>query len=186
MPEDGWHRAEDIWLATKKGLRVDLAQRVSMGPHQLPMTRAGFGCAPIGNFPVAVSDQAARAALEAAWGAGIRYFDTSPWYGIGLSERRLGAFLRDKPREEFVISTKVGRILRPWTTPQYERRHRGASVDPPTSRSGSTTPTAAWCEPGRTALQRLGLARVDLLLIHDLDRIYFPHGADYDAHLASS
>jgi D-threo-aldose 1-dehydrogenase len=163
---------------------VDLAQRVSMGPHQLPMTRAGFGCAPIGNFPVAVSDQAAQTALEAAWGAGIRYFDTSPWYGIGLSERRLGAFLRDKPREEFVVSTKVGRILRPWTTPQYERRHRGASVDPPDFEVRFDYSYGGVVRAWEDSLQRLGLARVDLLLIHDLDRIYFPHGADYDAHLA--
>ncbi len=163
---------------------MDLAQRVSIGQHQLPMTRAGFGCAPIGNFPDAVSDQAAHAALEAAWDAGLRYFDTSPWYGLGLSERRLGAFLRDKPREEFVISTKVGRILGPWTTPQYERRHRGASVDPPDFEARFDYSYDGVVRAWEDSLQRLGLARVDLLLIHDLDRIYFPHGADYDAHLA--
>ena len=163
---------------------MNSAQRVSIAQHQLPMTRAGFGCAPIGNFPVAVSDEAARAALEAAWEAGIRYFDTSPWYGIGLSERRLGAFLRDKPREEFAISTKVGRILRPWTTPQYERRHRGASVDPPDFEVRFDYSYGGVVRSWEDSLQRLGLARVDLLLVHDLDRLYFPHRVEYEAHLA--
>ena len=75
---------------------MDLTERVSIAQHQLPMTRAGFGRTPIGNFPVSVSDEAARSALEAAWDPGIRNFEHRPWYGIGLSERRLGAFLRDK------------------------------------------------------------------------------------------
>jgi D-threo-aldose 1-dehydrogenase len=162
---------------------VDLTQRVNVGQHELPMTRVGFGCAPIGNSSGAVSDEAARAALGAAWDAGIRYFDTSPWYGIGLSERRLGAFLRDKPRADFVISTKVGRILRPWTTPQYERRHRGSWSNPPDFEVQFDYSYDGVVRAWEDSLQRLGLARVDLLLIHDLDRGYFPHGADYDAYL---
>ncbi len=59
-----------------------------------------------------MSDEQAHAVLEAAWECGIRYFDTAPHYGLGLSERRLGAFLAGKPRDEFVVSTKVGRLLR--------------------------------------------------------------------------
>ncbi len=148
------------------------------------MTRVGFGCAPIGNLSVVVSDEAARAALEAAWDVGIRYFDTSPWYGIGLSERRLGAFLRDKPRGDFVISTKVGRILRPWTTPQYGRRNRGPWTSPPDFEVQFDYSYDGVVRAWEDSLQRLGLARVDLLLIHDLDRGHFPHGSDYDAHLA--
>jgi D-threo-aldose 1-dehydrogenase len=135
---------------------MDFTQRVSIGQRQLSMTRAGFGGAPIGNFPVAVSDESARAALEAAWDAGVRYFDTAPWYGIGLSERRLGAFVRDKPRQEFVISTKVGRVLRPWTTPQYERRYRGASVDPPDFEVRFDYSYGGWCAPGKTACSGSG------------------------------
>ena len=88
------------------------------------------------------------------------------------------------PAEQFVVSTKVGRILRPWTTPQYERRHRGASVDPPDFEVRFDYSYGGVVRAWEDSLQRLGLARVDLLLIHDLDRIYFPHGADYDAHLA--
>jgi D-threo-aldose 1-dehydrogenase len=163
---------------------VDLTQRVSIGRQELPMTRAGFGGAPIGNFSMAVSDEAARAALDAAWDAGIRYFDTAPWYGIGLSEHRLGAFLRTKPREEYVLSTKVGRILRPWTTPQYRRRNAGPWIEPPDFEVQFDYSYGGVVRAWEDSLQRLGLARVDLLLIHDLDRGYFSHGADYDAHLS--
>jgi D-threo-aldose 1-dehydrogenase len=73
----------------------------------------GFGAAPIGNLYRPVSDDDAFAALEAAWEGGIRYFDTAPHYGLGLSERRLGTFLLGRPREEVVVSTKVGRVLEP-------------------------------------------------------------------------
>jgi D-threo-aldose 1-dehydrogenase len=163
---------------------VDFTQRVSIGRHQLPMTRAGFGCAPIGHSSASVTDEAARATLEAAWEAGIRYFDTAPWYGIGRSEHRVGSFLRDKTRDDFVISTKVGRILRPWTTPQYERRHRGSWTGPPDFEVRFDYSYDGVVRSWEDSLQRLGLGRVDLLLIHDLDRAYFSHGADYDAYLA--
>jgi D-threo-aldose 1-dehydrogenase len=163
---------------------VDLTQRVSIGQYELPMTKAGFGCAPIGNASEVVSDDAARGALEAAWDAGIRYFDTAPWYGIGLSERRVGSFLREKPRDDFVVSTKVGRVLRPWTTPQYERHHRGSWIGPPDFEVQFDYSYDGVVRSWEDSLQRLGLARVDLLLIHDLDRMHFPHGADYDAYLA--
>jgi len=79
----------------------------------LELGRLGYGAANVGNLYREVSDEVAWAALEAAWDSGIRYFDTAPHYGLGLSERRLGAFLRTKPREEYVVSTKVGRLLRP-------------------------------------------------------------------------
>src|SRR6478736_8857499 len=87
----------------------------SPGPpmSDLELGRLGYGAANVGNLYREVSDEVAWAAMEAAWDSGIRYFDTAPHYGLGLSERRLGAFLRTKPRDEFVISTKVGRLLRP-------------------------------------------------------------------------
>src|SRR5947208_4627837 len=77
------------------------------------VTRLGLGCASIGNLFRAMPDQTARATLDAAWECGIRYFDTAPHYGLGLSERRLGAALRERPRDEFVLSTKAGRRLEP-------------------------------------------------------------------------
>jgi D-threo-aldose 1-dehydrogenase len=80
-----------------------------------------FGGAPIGGLYAPVTDDQAAAALEAAWAAGIRAFDTAPHYGAGLSEQRIGRFLAGRPRAEFVLSTKVGRRLVP-ATGNVERR----------------------------------------------------------------
>jgi D-threo-aldose 1-dehydrogenase len=77
------------------------------------VTELSFGGAAIGNLFTAVTDDDARAAIDAAWDGGIRTFDTAPHYGLGLSERRLGAALRHRPRDEYVICTKVGRLLDP-------------------------------------------------------------------------
>ncbi|MFC9075677.1 aldo/keto reductase [Streptomyces sp. NPDC057062] len=73
--------------------------------------RIGYGAAPLGNMFRAVPDDQARATLQAAWDQGIRYYDTAPFYGAGLSELRLGEFLADKPRDSYVLSTKVGRVI---------------------------------------------------------------------------
>src|SRR5262249_49296973 len=81
------------------------------------VTELGFGGASTGNLYHALSDEDAAAAIDAAWEAGIRYFDTAPHYGLGLSERRLGKALASRPRDEFVISTKVGRLLEPNPAP---------------------------------------------------------------------
>ncbi len=77
----------------------------------ITFTELGFGSAPIGNLYRAVSEEDAQATLAAAWDSGVRYFDTAPLYGVGLSETRLNHFLRGKPRNDYVISTKVGRLL---------------------------------------------------------------------------
>ena len=82
-----------------------------MSSRELPAL--GYGAANVGNLFRALTDDEAWEILDAAWAAGIRHFDTAPHYGLGLSERRLGAFLRTRPRDEFVLSTKVGRLLRP-------------------------------------------------------------------------
>ena len=79
----------------------------------LDIPALGYGAANVGNLFRALSDDDAWAVLDAAWESGIRYYDTAPHYGLGLSERRLGAFLQTKPRDEFVLSTKAGRLLRP-------------------------------------------------------------------------
>lgn len=162
---------------------MDHTQREDVGPRPIQLTKLGYGGAPIGNLAMSVSDADAYGAMQAAWDAGIRYFDTAPWYGLGLSEHRVGQFLRDKPKAEYVLSTKVGRLLRPWP-----------------SRYGPFTRGAPWADPLRfevrfdysydgiirayeDSLQRLGLPEVDMLLIHDLDRHYhFPEGS-YQARL---
>lgn len=81
------------------------------------MTMLGYGAANVGNLYCELSDEQAWEVLDAVWECGVRYFDTAPHYGLGLSERRLGAFLRTKPRSDFVISTKVGRLLVPQDNP---------------------------------------------------------------------
>ena len=85
-----------------------------LGRARLRVTELGFGGAPIGGFRGAVAENDAIGALRAAWDGGVRYFDTSPFYGYGRSELRVGALLRDRPRESYVLSTKVGRVLRPF------------------------------------------------------------------------
>jgi D-threo-aldose 1-dehydrogenase len=147
-------------------------QTAAVGHPPLALTPIGMGGAPLGGLFAAVSDEAASAALEAAWNAGVRYFDTAPLYGFGLSEQRMGAFLRTKPRDAYVISTKVGRVLRP---------SRG---DPDTSGSlagfvGALPYDAifdfsaqAVRESLESSLERLGLDRVDIAYIHDPDDFY--------------
>lgn len=84
---------------------------VSPGEKYRPAFRLGLGGVAIGNAFAPATDAQAEATLEAAWEAGVRYFDTSPWYGLGLSERRFGHFLHNHKPEEYVLSTKVGRLL---------------------------------------------------------------------------
>jgi len=83
--------------------------RARLGDTELTVTRLGLGTVPLGGLYAAVSEEQAHAVVERAWERGLRFFDTAPLYGYGLSERRLGHVLRDKPRAEAVISTKVGR-----------------------------------------------------------------------------
>ena len=90
-----------------------MKQRIFKAPSgaSLAFTELGFGTAPLGNLYRALTEDEAQATCAAAWDAGIRYIDTAPLYGLGLSETRLNHFLRGKPRDEYVISTKVGRLL---------------------------------------------------------------------------
>src|SRR5687767_10454891 len=88
-------------------------ESVHLGRSGVTVTRLGLGCAPIGNLYHAVDDERAAATVDAAWAAGVRFFDTAPHYGLGLSERRLGAALRGRPRSAFTVCTKVGRLLEP-------------------------------------------------------------------------
>jgi len=80
-----------------------------LGTTALKVSALGFGAAPIGGFRATITEAEAQALLEAAWQGGVRFFDTSPFYGYGRSELRLGHFLRQRAREEFIISTKIGR-----------------------------------------------------------------------------
>ena len=108
-----------------------------------------FGGAVIGNLYTEVSDEQAHEAVTAAWQQGIRYFDTAPHYGLGLSERRLGAALRERPRAQYTISTKVGRRLEPWDGP-VTTWPTASPYRPRTAASGTSAPTvygAPWRPP---------------------------------------
>jgi D-threo-aldose 1-dehydrogenase len=123
----------------------------------------GLGTAPLGGLYEAVSDEDAHAVVDRAWELGLRLFDTAPLYGSGLAERRLGLALRDRPRDAYVLSTKVGRLLRPG--PPDETQFEGIPPLHPEfdfSRDGALRSL-------EESLERLGLDRVDIALIHDPD-----------------
>lgn len=156
---------------------MDITTPRRIGGTALSITAAGFGGAGIGNLyrPVPLAD--AQGALALAWQRGIRYFDTAPFYGFGLSERRIGDFLRDKPRDAFVLSTKVGRLLEPLKG-RPAPDHGYADPLP-------FAPVYDYSYDGvmrshEASLQRLGLDRVDILLLHDIGRM--THGAANDAY----
>jgi aryl-alcohol dehydrogenase-like predicted oxidoreductase len=130
------------------------------------VTRMMFGGAPIGGLFAPVGDDAAAATLEAAWAAGIRAFDTAPHYGVGLSERRIGAFLATRPRCEYVVSTKVGRLLVP-ASAEIDGAE-GFYGTPQLARVRDYTPAGVRASL-EASLERLGLDRIDLVLIHDPD-----------------
>ncbi|MGW7413598.1 aldo/keto reductase [Streptomyces sp. NPDC054863] len=142
-----------------------------LGGSTVSVSPLGFGAATLGNLFREVTDEDARAAVDAAWDAGIRYFDTAPHYGLGLSERRLGAALRGRPRDSYTLSTKVGRLLEPvagtgaagtvgtdegFAVPATHRRVWDFSAD------GVRRSVEA-------SLERLGLDRIDIAYLHDPD-----------------
>src|SRR6478736_3984285 len=98
--------------SVRPGANSDPFERRRLGRTDVWVTTLGFGGATIGGIRGPLPEAEAQATLHAAWDAGVRYFDTAPWYGRGLSELRVGALLRECPRDEFVVSTKVGRVLR--------------------------------------------------------------------------
>ncbi len=151
-----------------------------LGDTGLSLSEISFGGAGIGNLyrPVRRSD--AIKTLAAAWDAGIRYFDTAPFYGHGLSERRTGDFLQSKPRADFVISTKVGRILRP--SPDGPPTDTGYVEALPFSINYDYSYDGIM-RSHDDSLARLGLASVDILYVHDLESGSFDSDAEYRAHL---
>src|SRR3954449_3235593 len=126
-----------------------------------------FGAAPIGNAFGAVSEDDARKAVDADWEGGIRYFDTAPHYGLGLSERRLGRALAARPRSELVVSTKVGRLLEP--VEGVEGLDDDGFVVPATHRRRWDFSRDGIRRSLSASLQRLGLDRVDIVYLHDPD-----------------
>ena len=144
-----------------------------LGNGGLTFTELGFGTAPLGNLYRAISDEEARAILDAAWDGGVRYYDTAPLYGLGLSETRLNAFLRDKPRDDYVLSTKVGRLMLP-STPEY-RTGIGKWFDVPQRREHYDYSYDGIMRSVEHSFARLGVERIDILYVHDL--CVFTHGS---------
>ncbi len=141
-----------------------------LGRTALTVTDFGLGGAPLGNLYKAASRKEAEATLAAAWEAGLRFFDTAPYYGAGLSERRMGDFLRDKPRDPYVLSTKVGRILEPigrGPVPDY------GFADPLPFSVRYDYSYDGIMRSVEASYARLG--RIDVLLIHDIG--VYTHGA---------
>jgi D-threo-aldose 1-dehydrogenase len=147
----------------------------------LRLTEMGFGTAPIGNLLRTVSEKDAQDTLAEAWKSGMRYFDTAPLYGAGLSETRLNHFLRGKPRSQYVVSTKVGRLLQ--VSKPSERLGIGKFFDTPTRREIYDYSYDGVMRSLEFSLERLGLDAVEILLVHDID--IFNHGtaAARDAHV---
>jgi D-threo-aldose 1-dehydrogenase len=143
-------------------------KRRKIGKTALEVTELGLGGAPMGGFRAAISDAEAMALTDAAYAGGVRYFDTSPYYGYGRSELRMGAALREKPRDTYLLSTKIGRVMhamKPGETPPADFRANGLP---------GFAPVFDYTYDGimRSLEQshlRLGLARIDIALIHDVD-----------------
>lgn len=160
---------------------IEPAEATPLGRTALTVTRVGLGTAPLGGLYAPVSDEAARATVERAWELGVRLFDTAPLYGHGLSERRVGAALAGRPRDEFVLATKVGRLLRADAPPDDSQLSGGLVRWPDVP---PVNPVFDFSYEGvmrslAESLERLGLDRVDVLHIHDPDEHYEDalHGA---------
>ena len=151
------------------GTRSLAARR--LGRTEVHVTALGFGGAPLGNLFTPVGEAAAQGAVTVAFAAGVRYFDTAPLYGHGLSEGRLGEALRACPREAFVLSTKIGRRLVPCDPDSVGG---GVYVDLPPYRPVFDYSGDGVLRSVEASLARLGLERIDILLIHDIDT--FTHG----------
>lgn len=145
---------------------LDPIARRRLGHTALHVTQFGFGTAPLAGWRTAIPELDAIATIDAAYQAGIRLFDSSPYYGYGRSELRMGAALRDRPRDDIIVSTKIGR----WMTPVA----RGVNVEGMRKGGLNHFPTFDYSYDGvhrslEQSLLRLGMDRVDIVLVHDVD-----------------
>jgi len=144
-----------------------------IGNGGITFTELGFGTAPLGNLYRAISDEDANATLQAAWATGCRYYDTAPLYGLGLSETRLNPFLRGKKRDDYVLSSKVGRIM--LVAPPDKRTGIGKFFETPSRREVYDYSYDGVMRSFEASLERLGVDRIDILFVHDVD--IFTHGS---------
>ncbi|HET6859039.1 MAG TPA: aldo/keto reductase [Streptomyces sp.] len=139
----------------------------TLGRSGVPVSALSFGAAALGNLFSAVTDEAAAASVDAAWDAGMRYFDTAPHYGLGLSERRIGAALRGRDRDAYTLSTKAGRLLEP--DPDGRGRQDEGFAVPATHRRLWDFSADGVRRSVEDSLERLGLDRIDVVYLHDPD-----------------
>ncbi|RWP94746.1 aldo/keto reductase [Mesorhizobium sp.] len=144
-----------------------------VGSTALEITEVSFGGAAVGGLYRACPRETAMQTLQVAWDAGLRYFDTAPFYGFGLSERRFGDFLRDKPRDSYMLSTKVGRLLRP--VPE-DRIPDHSYVDPLPFAPDYDYSYDGIMRSVEFSYARLGLNRIDILFVHDIG--VYTHGVE--------
>ncbi|MCC6175873.1 MAG: aldo/keto reductase [Chloroflexi bacterium] len=150
---------------------MDPTSRVPLGETPLTVTRLGLGSAPLGGLRTPVSDEAANAVVQRAYDVGLRLYDTAPLYGYGMAEQRLGRVLRNVPRDEIVLATKVGRLIRPREEAARGLDAGGASqfVGAPPLVPVFDFSYDAIMRSLEESLERLGMDRVDILHIHDPD-----------------
>ncbi|MBK1783834.1 aldo/keto reductase [Prauserella sp. ASG 168] len=134
----------------------------------LTLTGLGLGAAQLGNLGRTTSDEDAQGAVDAAWDSGVRYFDTAPHYGLGLSEKRLGAALAGRPRSSFTVSTKVGRLLVP-SPETADQQDDGGFAVPAEYRRRWDYSRDGVLRSIEASLHRLGLDHVDIVYLHDPD-----------------
>ena len=147
----------------------------------IPFTELGFGAAPLGNLYQATSEKDAQSTFETAWKAGIRYFDTAPLYGLGLSETRLNHFLRGKRRDSYVISTKVGRLLK--VCAPGERTGIGKFFDTPSRQEVFDYTYDGVMRSLEASLERIGIDHIDVVFVHDVDVFTHKSEAARDVHV---
>ncbi len=136
-------------------MAISLTSRRRVGAIDLRLPPFGFGSAHLGGMYQPVPADLAHATLDAAWQAGVRYYDTAPFYGRGLSEHRVGDYLLDKPRDEFVLTTKIGRYFRRPADPE-DLRPRALGRRAQLWRSSGTIPMTASCAPTSRACSGSG------------------------------
>ena len=141
----------------------------ALGRTGIDVSVVGFGASGLGNLNYPVDEETGRAAVDRAWDAGVRLFDTAPHYGLGLSESRLGRALRDRGRDEYVISTKVGRLLRPNPDPVGSDLGGGGFAVPDDLTRVWDLSADGVRRSLEESLRRLGLDRVDIVYVHDPD-----------------
>lgn len=155
----------DILSTTLTAYKMAIDQNLTEKKRFRPADKAGFGGVALGNGFQQNSDFECLQAVEAAWNAGIRLFDTSPWYGLGISERRMGLFLKDQPRDSFTLSTKVGRLMEPKEDFTMEQILWKGKLNFGYKYDYSAAGVRRSVED---SLQRLGLSSIDIVFIHDL------------------